>query len=459
MSSGVPAHITRRWVWRQSVPVAFANALGPVVGIVDTLVIGRYAGTLALAGIGLGAAIYGIVYWGFGFLKMSTAGLAAQSDGAGDEAAVQAHILRAVPLGLGIGLVVFLLQALLLPLILGIYTASESIEAEAKLYLQARLWGLPATLGGIALMGWFIGLGQARAAFLLQLALNLVNGVLSVAFVAGLGWGIWGVGIASAVAEWAGFAAGLVLASGLVKRRGGRKAHSLATLAEPSAVRSLMGTNTNIFIRTAALVFGFNFFANAAANQGEVFLAGNHILMQFITIVALVLDAYAHTAEAAVGAAYGAKSKARFDRAVRLTGEFSVVSAVLITLAIFALGPLLIDVMTTEEAVRESANRYLPWCALAPVLGFAAWQLDGIFIGATATRQMRNAGVAAVGLYLVFHYLLEPRFGADGLWVAFLLYYVARAVTLGAYYPGLRDELKVSDNSVDVQRTPPISGA
>ena len=452
MSSGVPAHITRSWVWRQSVPVAFANALGPVVGVVDTLVIGRYAGTLALAGIGLGAAIYGIVYWGFGFLKMSTAGLAAQSDGAGEEDAVQAHILRAVPLGLGIGFVVLMLQAVLLPLILGLYTASETIEAEANLYLQARLWGLPATLGGIALMGWFIGLGQARAAFLLQLALNLVNGVLSVAFVVGLGWGIWGVGIASAIAEWAGFLAGLWLAANLIRRRGGRRAHTRASLLDPAAIRSLTGTNTNIFIRTAALVFGFNFFANAAANQGEVFLAGNHILMQFITIVALVLDAYAHTAEAAVGAAYGAKQRPRFDRAVRLTAEFSVVSAVIISAAIVTLGPVLIDVMTTEEAVRASAKRYLQWCALAPVLGFAAWHLDGIFIGATATRQMRNAGVAAVGLYLLFHSLLEPRFGADGLWVAFLLYYVARALTLGAYFPSLRRELRLSEHSVDVQR-------
>jgi len=429
--------LTKRWVWSQSWPIALANALGPVVGFVDTLVIGRFVGTLSLAGIGLGAAIYGIVYWGFGFLRMSTAGLAAQSDGAGDERGVQAHILRAVPLGLGIGLAVFALQALLLPLILGIYTAEAAIEDSALTYIRARLWGLPATLGTIALMGWFVGLGQAGSAFRLQLALNAVNVVLSVAFVVGLGWGLWGVGIASAIAEWCGLGVGLWLAARLIAKRGGSRVIKRAELLDRAALRSLMGTNTNIFIRTAAMVVGFNFFANAAAGEGATFLAGNHILLQFVTIIALVLDAYAHTAEAAVGAAYGSCNRARFDRAVRLTAGFSAVSAVVLGLAVLLLGPFLIDIMTTAPDARASAKTYLPYCALVPVLGFAAYHLDGIFIGATATKAMRNAGVAALLIYLVAHQLMTP-LGADGIWAAFLVYYVARGITLGVYFPGLR---------------------
>ena len=440
MEAGVPQALTRRWVWRQSWPIALANALGPVVGFVDTVVIGRFVGTLSLAGIGLGAAIYGIVYWGFGFLRMSTAGLAAQSDGAGDEAGVQAHILRAVPLGLAIGLAVFALQALLLPLILGIYTADAAIEESALTYIRARLWGLPATLGTIALMGWFVGLGQADSAFRLQLALNAVNAGLSVAFVVGLGWGLWGVGIASAIAEWCGLAVGLWLAVRLVARRGGRRAVPLAVLLDRAQLRSLTGTNANIFIRTAALVVGFNYFANAAAKEGAVFLAGNHILLQFVTIIALVLDAYAHTAEAAVGAAFGARDRARFDRAVRLTAGFSAVSAVVLGAAVLLLGPLLIDLMTTAPDARASAKAYLPFCAAVPVLGFAAYHLDGIFIGATQTRAMRDAGLLALGVYLAADYLMSF-LGAAGIWLAFLTYYVARAVTLGAYYPGLRKRL------------------
>jgi MATE family multidrug resistance protein len=420
-----------------------------MVGFVDTLILGRYAGTSALAGIGLGAVIYGIVYWGFGFLRMSTAGLTAQSDGAGDDTAVQAHIFRAVPLGLTIGASVLLLQALLIPLILGLYTASPGIEAEAATYLRARLWGLPATLGGIALMGWFVGLGQARAALWLQLALNLVNAVLSAFFVISLGWGLWGVGIASAIAEWAGFGVGLLLALRIIAKRGGRR--PLPNLLDPTALKNLMGTNTNIFIRTAAMVIGFNFFANAAAGQGEVFLAGNHILMQFINIVALVLDSYAHTAEAAAGAAYGSRNRPRFDRAVRLTGEYSVLSALALTVALYLGGPYLIDLMTTEPDVRASAKAFLPYCALAPILGFAAWHLDGIFIGVTATAAMRNAGVISLLIYLGLHYALEPRLGAQGIWIAFLLYYVARGITLGVAYPRLRNKLTLTGHSVAVQ--------
>ena len=413
-----------------------------MVGLVDTLVVGRFAGTLALAGIGLGAVIYGIVYWGFGFLRMSTAGLAAQSDGASDERAVQAHLWRAVPLGLFIGVGVVLLQAVILPLILGLYTAGEGIETEALSYLRARLWGLPATLGGIALMGWFVGLGQAGRAFRLQLALNLVNAPLSVLFVAGLGWGVAGAGLSSAIAEWAGLLTGLWLARGLIRRRGGIRHPTRAELLDPAQLRRLGTANVNIFIRTAALVFGFNFFANAAAGQGEVFLAGNHILMQFVTLIALVLDAYAHTAESAAGAAFGRGERGRFDRAVRLTFGFSGASACVLAALTLAFGPAVIDLMTPEAEVRASARAFLPFCALVPLVGFAAYHLDGIFVGATATRAMRDAALLALAVYLGAHALLSPRLGAVGIWTAFLIYYVARAVTLGARLPGLRAQLR-----------------
>ena len=184
-----------------------------------------------------------------------------------------------------------------------------------------------------------------------------------------------------------------------------------------------------------ALTLGFNFFGNAAATEGETFLAGTHILMQFITMIALILDAFAHTAEAVTGAAYGAKDKTRFIRAVRLTTEYSAMFAFLCGAAIMLAGPLAIDMMTPDPLVRQSAKTYLPYCALAPILGFAAWQFDGIFIGTTRTPEMRNAGIAAVLIYLGAHYLLEPRWGGTGIWIAFLIYYVARAITLAFYYP------------------------
>ena len=436
--------LTRGAVFHQSWPIMLANALAPVVGLVDTFVIGRFVGTTALAGIGLGAVIYGIAYWGFGFLRMSTAGLAAQSDGAGDEGAVQAHLARAVPLGVFIGLCIFVLQTLLMAAAFKVFSADATIESEARTYIMARLWGLPATLGSIALMGWFVGISRSGRALSMQIVLNIVNIILSPIFVIALGWGLYGVGIASAIAEWFGLGAGLLLARAEIVKRGGVRQAALtkSNLLDAGELSKLGISNTNIFIRTMTLTIGFSFFGNAAAAQGIIFLAGYHILMQIITMIALVLDAFAHTAEAVTGAAYGAKDKPRFDRAVKLTTEFSALFAVLISGIIFFGGPYFIPFMTRDLQVIESALLYLPYCALTPLLGFAAWQLDGIFIGTNKTREMRNAGVASLGLYITAHYLLTPSFGAAGIWMAFLVYYVMRAFALALYYPSVTKNMR-----------------
>ena len=435
--------LTRQNVFAQSWPIMLANAAAPVVGLVDTFVIGRFATTTALAGIGLGAVIYGIAYWGFGFLRMSTAGLAAQSDGAQDEAGVQAHLIRAVPLGMIIGLLIFLAQIPLLAVAFKVFSGTPDIESAAATYISARLWGLPATLASIALMGWFVGISRSGLALKMQIILNAVNIILSPLFVISFGWGLWGVGTASAIAEWCGLAAGLWLAYGAIKKRGGirREALSKQMLLNSAALKKLGVTNSNIFIRTMCLTVGFSFFGNAAAAQGVIFLAGYHILMQFITMVALVLDAFAHTAEAVTGAAFGAKNRERFDRAVRLTTEFSIIFAFLIGVLIYFGGPYFIAMLSKDPEVIASASRYLPYCALAPIVGFAAWQFDGIFIGTTKTREMRNAGIAAVALYIAAHYAITPTFGKDGIWIAFLFYYIARAVTLAFYFPNIRKQM------------------
>ena len=447
MSSAGGLTLTRKNIFTQSWPIMLANAAAPIVGLVDTFVIGRYSTTTALAGIGLGAVIYAIAYWGFGFLRMSTAGLAAQSDGAGDEGGVQAHLARAVPLGVFIGLLIFIAQVPLLAGAFKIFTGTPDVESAAATYITARLWGLPATLASIALMGWFVGISRSGLALKMQIVLNVINIILSPIFVIQLGWGLWGVGIASAIAEWGGLAAGLFLAYSAIKARGGfrKAALSKSALLDPSALRKLGITNSNIFVRTLCLTIGFSFFGNAAAAEGVVFLAGYHILMQFITMVALVLDAFAHTAEAVTGAAYGAKNKARFDKAVRLTTEFSAFFAVLIGALIFFMGPAFIAMLSKDPEVIASATRYLPYCALAPIVGFAAWQLDGIFIGTTHTREMRNAGIAAVAIYIAAHHLLTPKFDKDGIWLAFLTYYIARSVTLCLYVPKIRKHMEDPD--------------
>ena len=438
--------LTRKGVLLGALPIMLANAAAPIVGFVDTWVIGNFEGKEALAGIGLGAVVFGLFYWGFGFLRMSTAGLSAQAAGAEDQSAVQAHLFRAVPMGFAIGTLLLLLQFLLVPLILQFFPAESSVAQGAHTYVSARLYGLPATLSSIALMGWFIGLARPKRALYMQIVLNLINAPLSILFVVHFGWGIFGVGIASAIAEWCGLLAGLVLAAQEIKSRGGfdRLAAKLSNLLDMAALKKLGTANSNIFIRTIALTLGFTFFARAATAQGTTFLAGHTVLMQFITMIALVLDSFAHVAEAHVGAAYGAKDERRFNKAVRLTTEFSFVFAVLCGLAVYFLGPFIIDMITDSEDVRQSARTYLPYCALAPVVGFGAWQLDGIFIGITRTAAMRNAGVAAVLIYLPAHYMLEPKFGGAGVWSAFLIYYVVRGATMLPAWSAIKRDLRAA---------------
>lgn len=436
--------LTRRQVFAQSWPIILANAAIGLTGLVDTFVIGRFSTTSALAGMGLGAAIYATIYWGFGFLRMTTAGLSAQAEGAEDENAVQLHLYRAVPLGMALGFVILVLQILLIPLALYVFTADPSIETSAAIYVKARLWGLPAYLGLIAIMGWFIGLGRARHALAMQIVLNGVNILLSFLFVGGLSLGLQGVAWATAIAEWLGLACGIMLAVNVLTKRGGvrRALWRAQSLLDAAELGRLGRANGNIFIRTAALTLGFSFFSNAAAGQGETFLAAHHIHLQFITLSAFILDGFANTAEAAVGAAYGARSRDRFSRAVRLTSEFAFIFGFICAAVIFLAGYLGVSLITKDAAVLDTALKYLPYCALAPLLGAAAFQLDGVFIGTTRTREMRNAGIAALGIYLIAHFALPVLSGGETsghtIWTAFLIYYLARAATLLYYYPRVR---------------------
>ncbi len=439
-----PYGLTRKTVFLGAVPIMLANGLAPIVSLVDIWVVGNYIGKTALAAIGLGTVIFGLFYWGFGFLRMSTSGLSAQADGAGDRRGVQAHLFRALPMGLCIGLIILALQYWLLGAVLSFFPAEDTVHHGARTYLHARLWGLPATLASLALMGWFIGLARPKRALYMQIALNLINAPLSVLLVVKFDMGIYGVGIASAIAEWGGLFAGLLLAGQEIKTRGGfdKRVAQLKSLLHLPDLKKLATANGNIFVRTMALNFGFLFFARAAAVQGTLFLAGFAVLMQFITMTALILDSFANVAEAHVGAAYGARDEARFNKAVRLTSESAAFFAVLCTLGIYFGGSFIIDMLTPDIAVRQSARTYLLYCALVPIMGASAWQLDGIFIGITRTTAMRNAGVLAVLIYVPVHFLLAPRFGGAGVWSAFLIYYIARALTMLPAWKGIKRDLR-----------------
>ncbi len=428
------APLTRRSILAQAWPIMLGQTTVPLVGLVDTAVIGWTGDAAALAGVALGTAIISFIFWAFGFLRMGMTGLTAQAHGRGARSEVDGLLLRGVVAGVGIGVVLLALQIMLVPLAFAALAGGGALDEAAREFVTARFLGAPAALGFYAVNGWLFGLGRTRETLALQILVNLVNAGLDMLFVWQFGMGARGIGLGTAIAEWVGLVAGLVL----VVRIAGPRAllGQRAGFFERTAWRRLFAVNADIMVRTIALLALFLWLANAGARLGTVQLAANHVLMQLVSIFAFVLDGFAFTAESRVGQAVGRGSRSDLKRAIRLTGEFSIGFGLLSTLAALVFGGALIDLLTTNAAVREAARAVLPLAALAAIVGVPAWLLDGVFIGATQGRALRNAAILATALYIATDLLLRP-LGATGLWLALLASYGFRAGLLAIHVPRL----------------------
>lgn len=434
MQAPQPLVLTRRSIFAQAWPIMLGQTTVPLVGLVDTAVIGWTGDAAALAGVALGIAIINFIFWAFGFLRMGMTGMTAQAHGRGDMQEVNALLARGVAAGLAIGAALVALQLLIVPLALAALAGGGSLDAAAREFVTARFLGAPAALGFYAVNGWLYGLGRTRDTLLLQIAMNVVNVALDILFVWHFGMGARGVGLGTALAEWVALALGVIMVlritgpAAILRQRAG--------FFEQAAWKRLFAVNADIMIRTIALLAMFLWLANAGARLGTVQLAANHVLLQLVGIFAFVLDGFAFTAESRVGIAVGTGSKGDLKRAIRLTGEFSLGFGLIATLLASAFGWLLVDLLTTNPDVRAAAYAMLPLAALTATLGVPAWLLDGVFIGATRGRALRNAAILATLLYVATDLLLRP-LGAAGLWLAFLASYFYRAMSLGAYLPRL----------------------
>ncbi len=426
--------LTHRSVLAIAVPVMLSNVSTPLIGIVDTAIVGRYPNPVYIGAVAVGALILSLVFWAFGFLRMGTTGLTAQALGAGDKDEVAAGLGRAVLIAVTIGAGLIVLQWPVRESAFAIVGASPEVERLARAYFDVRIWAAPATLANYALLGWFIGLGRTDIGLVLQLVLNLTNVVLDVAFVLGLGWGVRGVAFGTALAELVAALVGMGVAIRHLRRMGGH--WSRQRILAPARIKRTLAVNGDIMIRSLALEAIFVWFTAQGARHGDVILAANAILMQFIEVSAFFLDGLAFAAEALVGRAVGASQRAGLTAAARMTTLWAAVVALLISTALSVGGPYFIDGLTVDAGARGTARSYLPWAALAPLLGVWAFQLDGIFIGATRTADMRNAMLVSVAIFLAAWWLLLP-FGNTGLWAAFYVHYVARTGSLLYYYPGL----------------------
>jgi multidrug resistance protein, MATE family len=445
--------LTRLQVLRRAWPLVFANAAVPLAAAVDTFVLGLAGDTTDLGGVALGGAIISIFLWSFYFLRMGSTGLVAQATGMGEESEGQRILVRALAIAVVLGLGVALLREPIAALGLAIMQGEPSVNVKGAAYLTARALGAPGALAVFALTGWLIGVRRMAATLAITVVFSLVNIALDLWFVLGLHLGPAGVGWATAIADWVGFAVGIVFVLRGIHARGGWVEGALrpSALLDLAAMRRLFDVNINLMVRTWTLILGFTWFVNAGAKQGVAPLAGNQILQQVIAVWAFVLDAFAFVAEAEAGRAFGRKSLEDFRRACLLTAEPAMIAGAAFAVLTFLFGPWVLTRLIADPTAREAAIAYLPFAAVVPVLGAPAWILDGIFIGATRGSMLRNAGIAAVLVYVAADFVLAPRFGNSGVWIAFLIFYVARGVALGAYLPTLTARMS-APGSGGVQR-------
>ncbi|RPE66321.1 MATE family multidrug resistance protein [Pacificibacter maritimus] len=431
------APLTHKRILSIAVPIVLANATVPILGAVDTGVVGQMGQAAPIGAVGIGTVILASVYWLFGFLRMGTTGLVAQARGANEHGEVSALLMRAILIGFMAGIALIVLQV---PILWGAFRlapASEEVETLARSYIQIRIFSAPFAISIFGLTGWLIASERTKAVLILQLWMNGLNIILDIWFVLGLGWGVEGVALATVISEVTGAAFGLFLARSAMKHPDWK---SWAKVFDPKRLVNMARVNTDIMIRSILLLSIMVSFAFFGAGFGDVTLAANHILMQFIEITAYALDGFAFTAEVIVGQALGAKSRQVLRRGAIMASLWGGGAALILAASFALFGAGIIDTMTTAEAVQAEARRYLPWMVSVPILGLAAWMLDGVFIGATRTRDMRNMSFVSLAVYIACVYSLIPIFGNHGLWASLVISYVVRAVALGWKYPALEQQ-------------------
>ncbi len=426
--------ISHRRVLNIAIPIVLSNATVPILGAVDTGVIGQIGAAAPIGAVGIGAIILGAYYWFFGFLRMGTAGLTSQARGAGDKAEVAALLTRALLIGAGAGVALMALQVPLFWAAFRVSPASAEVEALARRYMSIRIWSAPAAIGIYGITGWLIAQERTRAVMIVQIWMNGLNIGLDLWFVLGLGRGVGGVALATFLAEWSGLGLGLWFCRAAFF---GPQWRAWAQVFDVDRLRHMAAVNTDILIRSVLLQAMFVSFLFISGGFGDVTLAANQVLMQFLFITAFAMDGFAIAAEALVGQALGARRRSLLRQSAWMTSFWGLISVILLALVFAVLGGAIIDLMAVSEPVRAEARVYLPWMVAAPPLGWAAWMLDGIFIGATRTKDMRNMMAVSFAVYVVAVLLLAPRIGNHGLWLALLISFVARGVTLGLRYPAL----------------------
>jgi MATE family, multidrug efflux pump len=428
-----PSRVTTAQVFAIAGPAMVANLTTPLIGIVSTTAIGRLGDATLLGGVAMASVLFDCLFWLFAFLRMSTVAFTAQALGAGETTELRAILVRGFIVAAIIGAALVVLQIPLTALLLGAMGGSDGVTGAARTYFTIRIWSAPLVFGNHVVLGWLIGQAHARLALGTQVAINLINAAATVLLVLVFDFGIAGAAIAAVSAEATGLLLGILIAYSLTH---GKLDIPRATLFARAKLMRMLTVNRDIMIRTASLIVVWLFFAAQGARAGDVALAANAVLNNFLLISAFFLDGLANAAEQLCGRAYGARDKVGFASAVKLVVIWGFGFSLAVA-ALFALfGPALIDIMTASVDVRRIARDYLPFVIFAPLLGVFAFAYDGVYIGATWARDTRNLMLASLLIFFAAWFALRS-FGNAGLWGALLVHYAARGGLEALWYPAL----------------------
>jgi multidrug resistance protein, MATE family len=419
-----------------ALPMTLSHVTTPLLGLVDATVIGRLGEAPLLGAVALGAVIFDFLFWSFGSLRMATAGLTAQAAGAGDAREIDRTLARALAVAALVGLALVLLQSPIGALAFRLAGASDAVNAALATYFAIRICAAPFTLANYVILGSTLGRGRTDLGLLLQVAINVLNIALAILFVAGLGWGVAGVSLATALAEFGGAGLGILV----LRRLGSRPlAVSWREVLDRAALTRTLAVNRDIMIRTMALAAAFAIFTAQGARAGDVTLAANAVLYNMFLVGGYFLDGFATAAETLCGQCVGARDAAGFRRAAWLSVIWSLGFGLAVSALFLAAGGGFIDFVSTNPEVRALARQYLAFAALTPLVGAAAFAYDGIYIGATWTAAMRNLMLVAFVAYGAT--LLATRgLGNAGLWTGFLLFLAVRGIGQAALAPRLTRE-------------------
>src|ERR1700732_498911 len=420
-----PPFVSHARVARLALPMTLAHLSTPLLGVADAAIIGRLGQAHLLGAIAATAVIFDFIFWSFGFLRMGPGGPTSQALGAGDAAEQRATLMRALIVAVCIGAAMILLQAPIAWISFGALDASLEVTGAARLYFDIRIWSAPFVLINYAVLGAIVGRGRTGVALVLQVLMHLVNIAFNIALVYGVLLGVAGAAARTLPAELLGALAGFFV---VWRMYGDLFRADVALILDRGKIARMFAINRDIFIRNTALLFAFAFFTAQGARGGDIVLAGNAILINLILIAAYFLDGFGTAAEQMCGQSIGARDAKSFRAAVRVTATWSFAFATGLAAVAFISGKPFIDFLTTEPQVRAYARDYLLFAAVAPLAGALAYELDGVFVGATWTRDMRNMMVVSLALYIASFYLLRP-FGNAGLWLSLLLFLLSRGLT------------------------------